>query len=379
MKKLWLFIFFAAIFLYFPIKKGIDSAGNQHELSNKKETFSGSSTSLQKTAILPTLDTPIVIGKNNIWCSSFQLAWNELKETVIQGPIEIEGAEKLSQRLSASKQSKTDLSGDSYYSNAGKISDGIAQKIKDDMAGQFPSVQIPEFSPSDELVAYAYLETYLKFTKPFRQYETPLNFTGTDPNIKTPVKSFGVWGGYQRKYKPLCEQIDVLYCKLDESHNVIEYTLDLCKNTEPYQIIISTIESQITLEETITKVQAEIRDFEKSPDYNNLRKFDTTDILQVPEMFWKINHHFIELEDKIIANQNFQGLPISTAMQMISFRLDRSGVILKSESMIAAAAIPRMFVLDRPFLLYLKKRNVEYPFFVMWIDNAELLTPFNAE
>ena len=64
---------------------------------------------------------------------------------------------------------------------------------------------------------------------------------------------------------------------------------------------------------------------------------------------------------------------------MISFRLDRSGVLLKSESQVAVAAIPRMFVLDKPFLLYLKKRDAEQPFFVMWGDNAELLTPFKSE
>jgi hypothetical protein len=27
----------------------------------------------------------------------------------------------------------------------------------------------------------------------------------------------------------------------------------------------------------------------------------------------------------------------------------------------------------RPFLIYLKKRGAGHPFFVMWVDNAELL------
>jgi hypothetical protein len=37
---------------------------------------------------------------------------------------------------------------------------------------------------------------------------------------------------------------------------------------------------------------------------------------------------------------------------------------------------PRLFVLDRPFLLYLKKPNAKWPFFAMWVDNAELLRRF---
>ena len=46
-------------------------------------TFVGESTKLKRTVILPTLDTPMVAGKNNIWCSTFQLSWNEMKDTVI--------------------------------------------------------------------------------------------------------------------------------------------------------------------------------------------------------------------------------------------------------------------------------------------------------
>jgi hypothetical protein len=32
------------------------------------------------------------------------------------------------------------------------------------------------------------------------------------------------------------------------------------------------------------------------------------------------------------------------------------------------------FELDRPFLIYMQKQDAEHPFFVMWADNAELLT-----
>ena len=31
------------------------------------------------------------------------------------------------------------------------------------------------------------------------------------------------------------------------------------------------------------------------------------------------------------------------------------------------------FKFDRPFLVMLRKRGTEHPFFVMWVDNAELL------
>jgi len=54
--------------------------------------------------------------------------------------------------------------------------------------------------------------------------------------------------------------------------------------------------------------------------------------------------------------------------------LDRSGAALKSESKMYSVPIPTYFVLDRPFLIYMKKRDATAPYFVMWVDNAELLT-----
>jgi len=96
------------------------------------------------------------------------------------------------------------------------------------------------------------------------------------------------------------------------------------------------------------------------------------DVLMVPEMFWEIDHRFEELINRIVANAN-PAMPIIEARQGIKFRLDRYGAMLESEVMIAAAAIPRYFRFNRPFLVYMKKRDCEQPFFAMWVDNAELL------
>jgi hypothetical protein len=48
--------------------------------------------------------------------------------------------------------------------------------------------------------------------------------------------------------------------------------------------------------------------------------------------------------------------------------------VLESEARLGVAALPREFVFNRPFLVYMQKRGAEHPFFVMWVDNAELLT-----
>jgi hypothetical protein len=37
------------------------------------------------------------------------------------------------------------------------------------------------------------------------------------------------------------------------------------------------------------------------------------------------------------------------------------------------ACAPRDFTFDRPFLIALKQRDVDDPFFLMWVANAELM------
>ena len=91
-------------------------------------------------------------------------------------------------------------------------------------------------------------------------------------------------------------------------------------------------------------------------------------------MVWRIDHRFKELIDKMVVNSN-PPMPIMEALQTIEFRLDRSGAILESESTLAVESLPRYFVFNRPFLVYMQKRGCERPFFVMWVDNAELLVP----
>jgi hypothetical protein len=86
-------------------------------------------------------------------------------------------------------------------------------------------------------------------------------------------------------------------------------------------------------------------------------------------------HHFTELEgyDKQSLNAKFPGLWIKTALQTIDFRLDRSGVELEAESHLIYAGTDPRFLFNRPFLIIVKKQGAEHPFFVMWVDNAELL------
>jgi hypothetical protein len=55
--------------------------------------------------------------------------------------------------------------------------------------------------------------------------------------------------------------------------------------------------------------------------------------------------------------------------------MDRSGAQVDSTGYVLAKSASRLFHFDQPFLICLKRRDADYPFFLMWVDNAELLVP----
>src|SRR5262245_42725084 len=103
-------------------------------------TFDGTSDQLRQTVIVPTLDTPIPDGKSAIWCASFQLAWNRLKDDVAKGPIQLANAQAIADRLNRADQSEDDLEQQAVYAAAGLAKDGIVERIQAQLARQFPNV-----------------------------------------------------------------------------------------------------------------------------------------------------------------------------------------------------------------------------------------------
>jgi len=343
----------------------------------KTPTFSAGSESLARTVVVPTLDTPFGEGRNVIWCSSFQLAWNEVRDRVIGAPLAVIGAEEVAARLNAAEQSSADLEPESFYAAGGRGEDGIIERIRREMAAKFPSHTLPDFDDYGlgrrDILAYSYLKANVPFKYPYRQLDAGLAFVDSH-GVKTQVAGFGLWEAYQPQYGNMREQVEILYCRGSEGRpwELQEYALDLCRHSEPYQVVVAVVEPKGTLAETLEYIRLQAEQFRTRNGYEIARWFPRTDILHVPEMFWRIDHRFHELIGKVIARAE-PANPIAEALQTIEFRLDRSGAVLESEAILAEAAVPRCFAFDRPFLVYMKKRGTKHPFFVMWVDNAELL------
>ena len=349
------------------------------------------STELIQTSVVATLECPIPKHKNIIWCGTFQIAWDKFKNNIIGEPIQLIGVEDLDNRLNNNEFSTKNLEPDSFYATAGFVKDGTIEQIQEEMANRFHSEPAPEFDIRYRTlplasVAYAFLSVNAGFQYPF--YTNNRKFTFQDSNgIQTDVTSFRARTEVSNpNTKNVREQVEVLYYEYGQQDSSDTFAVDLCKYTDPYQVILVRMAQQQTLGEKLSEVQKKISEFKRDLDYDVLRKLRPIDSLIVPDVLYKLTHNFTELECKRFANPKWRALGyfIFEAMQMVDFSLSRTGVILKSEARMGAAGgiplrieEPRHFYFDRPFLIYVKKRGPEYsPFFVMWVDNAELLEKF---
>jgi hypothetical protein len=188
---------------------------------------------------VPTLDSPVPQGKTTVGCSSFQLAWNRLKDDVAKGPIRLSNAEAVADRLNRAGQAGADLDSGGVYAAAGLAKDGVIERIRAEMARKFPKVPGPRLNvPADGAVAYSYLAAAAEFKIPFFDNGEPFIFTDS-AGKQTAVRSFGIRKKDDYAYHELRNQVQVLYCPRDEimaEHEIQEFVLDPCKNSSPYQI-----------------------------------------------------------------------------------------------------------------------------------------------
>lgn len=343
------------------------------------------------TSVVATLDCPLPKHQNIIYCSTFKMAWDKMKDDIIGEPIQILGAEKLAARLNKAKVSDKALEEESFYATVGFVEKGIIEEIQKKMAKRFPSEHVPVFDERytnlpHPILAYSYLKVDVGFKYPF--YTNNGAFSFADSNGKqTDVRSFCSFGGDPNSWL-LLEQVDILSYKYEGLVSDTEFVVDLCKHTQPYQVVLALVPSRDTLGKIVASVEDKISKFKRDPDYRILCKLRPIDRLIVPDVLYKLIHHFNELIGKNIGNQPWRdkGYFIFEAMQMIDFSLSRTGVILKSEARIGGATgrikprridEPRHLYFNRPFLIYVKKRGTEYsPFFTMWVDNAEFMEEF---
>jgi hypothetical protein len=220
-------------------------------------------------------------------------------------------------------------------------------------------------------LAYAYLRASVRYEFAFKDNDKPLEFTDGQGKV-TPVKAFGIRPQDVDKGKAdFRGQVRVLFREGED------FGVDLSKGTKPYQVVLARMPRKASLREALD-------DFEdraaKAVRQNLDPDLGDGAVLLVPNMDWRIEHRFQELQGKQVRHPAVPPESVlQRAYQLLQFKMDRRGAVLVSEVAFRGfwqdGAEPQDFRLDRPYLVLLRNRDHRLPFFVMWVDNAELLQP----
>ena len=298
--------------------------------------------------------------ENKVWVGTFELVWNVLADEITRGPVNfVDGNPPLANELNKQKFNKNLISENSYYTAHGVMTPFLKSVIEKALKEKFNETSdlLKGLSwDGEKYLVYAMLKKDFEFVNAF----DILKKEKFGEN-KTKVQYFGI----DRKSKAaLRDNISVLFHNSDEDFAVKLYT----KGDD--KIILYRTDDNKSFEQLYNDVLT------KQSAYKGDTRFNKKDKFKGPNLKFKNNHEYTELEGKTIKNTLFT---IGSAIQTIDFNMDNKGVELKSEAALImkmsmplpVVEEPRDFFCDDTFVLFLIEKDK--PYFALRVKDAASL------
>ena len=321
----------------------------------EKETFN-------TEGVTTTLTLEDEIQDDTIWCGTFQLIWNDLKNDLAKQDIVFTPQLKVVENLNKETFRVNDLSDKYFYKKIGtpsiSLKKEIEQAIKDKFNEKSDILNDFEWENRDpkDYFLYAMLKKEFQFEKAFEELDNG-KFTDYEN-----VSYFGIKKSSESE--ELRNQVKVLYynSKDDFAIKLITKQEDeviLCKN--PKGNTFNEIYKNITTQES---------------KYKGNKNFQEGEILKVPNIKMNEKTEFTEIQNKSFLFSNGDSYHIEKALQTIQFELDKTGgkikseagMMVKYESAIMIDEI-REFAIDDTFAIFLIEKGKDKPYFAGKIND----------
>ncbi|MFL5729296.1 MAG: hypothetical protein ACJ75J_07395 [Cytophagaceae bacterium] len=300
---------------------------------------------LKQTAFVPTLEHSVSTDKNVIYAPALLYAWDQVRG-LIKEPIHISLPDTSSLSL---------LNKSTSYKDALKSNEYQAEAHMED----------------DAIIATAFFNKTLPFKTPFQKIEGTHRFKGEK------VKAFGMsYYDHER-----IEQFEILYYKSDD-----QFIIRLIPADNQHEIILAKgVKLSRRFADIIRETESLIEKGKKEKKNSPLRwkyEFTDDDSLSIPIIRFNIETHYEDLEGQKFSTK-LKSHIIETAYQRTALILDESGAIVESEAVMAvdSTAIhpptekpkPKYLIFDSPYLMLIKRTESKNPYFVMKVQNSELM------
>ncbi|WP_018342703.1 hypothetical protein [Cytophaga aurantiaca] len=300
---------------------------------------------VKSTEFILTLENKLSDSLNSIYSPTMLFAWQEIKN-YYKTPIEISPENSLDFKLiNRSNTFQNVLNKDEYETTVSFI-DGI------------------EVS--------AYFKKALPFVLPFHTQDEPLDFN------RSKVRSFGL----NYPDNELHDYFQILYY-LDDDHFAIKL---FPADTSSEIILAKGINISGTFSDLVVSTNNWIKKGDKE---KNIKEklwrygFQNGDHLIIPAIKFNIGTNYPSLEGQSFTSGSTPHAIVKT-YQQTAFIFDEYGAIIESEATITCDTtcvlptpvekpIPKQMIFDKPFVIFIKKKDSPNPYFAMKVMNAELM------
>lgn len=297
------------------------------------------------TEFLPTLENNLDSSKNAIYGASFLFTWDLIR-----------------------KEINLPLSIDSQFSQLKLLNESTSYigVLNPDEYSQEISIQ------GSTIRAKTIFTKSLSFLAHLSEFHNKLKFKDDK------VESFGAeyfYGDISRiiqiGYYDNNNHFVVILNPTDENHQIILYM----PNTS-----YSTLGKMANDVQNLIELGKKERN--KSPKWKYSLSHNDDDVVCIPKLNFNLETQYENLMGNTFMAEKLP-FQIIEAKQRIAFHLDHTGAIIEDESVMAVDAAaegateeipePQNLVFDKPFYVLLKKKENEFPYFVAYVENTELM------
>ncbi len=340
------------------------------------------------------------VEKGNSWTPTFQFCWNELIKLTGRDKIEyVEGNSDFVNQLNRQYITKENLSDGFYYIAVGKQNQKLKKKIqndikkkfneKSDILDRFEFKNISEHRTNNWFL-YSMLIKNFEFTAPFDKL-------GADYFNNTEGDKYDYFGFTKNMQESSNNKIamkditplfyvsdDEFAVKITDKFQKDEMILYLTNSNDSF----NEIYSEILEKQKYDKEYTSDRIRKMSANNKKIRHYDVKNYYKIP--YLNVNDtvkYDDEVAHKPVKDKDYESRHsiwiINQTLQTIRFRMDNKGAKLKTEAGMSVAkmslandikpVLENYYYFDRPFVLFLKEKNKEIPYFALRVNSSKYL------
>ena len=304
---------------------------------------------LKQTDFVPTLENSIPDNKNVIYAPAFLYAWDKVQKELKSNIVVSDNNSPDFKLLTNSKSYLNSLTEDEYSVNV-------------DFDG-------------DAIMAYAFFNKTLPFEIKLQKLEESIKFG------KAKVSAFGMY---------YFDEEAIKFSKILFYDNDNKFVLKLIPKDKQHEIIlVKGLDNVNSLANAVKKTTQLInrgKDEKLNPKQSWKYKILPGDNFAIPTIKFNIETNYTRLEGQTFKTSDNKNHVFYEGYQRTGFILNENGAVAESEAYAVTDSVgaepiithPKKMIFDKRFYIIIKRTDKTNPYFVMKVDNQELMTKNNG-